>query len=221
MFIIVVLFYIAEGTMDSSFLTGVHISLGLVSLGFFIKLLIQFGLSNDPKRLIALLVGLCTTTYFIGQALTDLSLLSPWDWMRWRTLPLIAGSLSLLLQTLMIGGGLNLFQQKVISRIPIMVALLCFAFFNQYADLLALIFVFSGGAFLIVSVRKSRYQKRTYSKICLILLMYLGFAYSGQYVLFVVGELLLLAFLFYLFLLQHTFGISTLINEINPRSQEQ
>ena len=120
--------------MDSSFLSGLHISLGLFACILFIKMMVQFGVPNHPARFVSYLVGLCTATYFSGLALTDLSLVNPWLWMKWRTLPLIAGSLCLLLQTIMLAGNFSLIQQKVIARLHIIAACLCFAFFSSYAD---------------------------------------------------------------------------------------
>ena len=117
MFIIRILFYLADGTMDSSFLMWLHISLGLFSLGFFLKLIIQFGLPNHPARLLAYMVGLSATVYFVGQAMTDLSFITPWFWIKWRPLPLVAGSLCLLLQTIMLVGNFSVIQQRIISRI--------------------------------------------------------------------------------------------------------
>jgi hypothetical protein len=221
MFIIRLLFYLADGTMDSSFLIGFHIGLGLLSCALFIKMIIQFGLPNHPARVVAYMVGFCAAVYFSGLAATDLELITPWMWMKWRSLPLIAGSLCLLLQTIMLIGNFSLIQQKVVSRIPLMAALLCFAFFSVYADVIASAFILLGGLFLIVSVRKARYQKRAYLKMTVMLLLHLGCAYSGWYAIYVLGQLFLIAAVFYMFIFEHSFGVAALLDDFKMTLQEE
>lgn len=207
--------------MDSSFLMWLHISLGLISIGFFLKMIIQFGLPNHPARLLAYVVGLSVTVYFAGQALTDMSLLTPWFWIQWRPLPLVAGSLCLLLQTIMLVGNFSIVQQKIISRIPLMAALLCFAFFHAYADHLSVFFVLIGASFLIVSVRKARYQLRAYLKMTLMFCVFLGLAHSGWYLAYLLGQVFLLVSLFYLFVFEHSFGVASLMGEFRETLEEE
>lgn len=199
--------------MDSSFLTGIHIGLGLLALLLFLKMIIQFGLPNHPARFVSYVVGLCVTTYFVGLSLTDLGFVGPWDWMRWRALPLIAGSLCLLLQTIMMVGSFSLIQQKVISRIPLMAALLCFALFPEYADHFMSVFLLAGGLFLIVSVGKARYQKRLYLKMLTMFLVHLGLNWINFYSTYVVGQIFLLLSVFYIFMFEHSFGIMALVDD--------
>jgi hypothetical protein len=214
MFIIRLLFYLADGTMDSSFLIGLHISLGLFACVLFLKMMIQFGLPNHPARLVSYLVGFCVCAYFIGLSATDLGLVSPWHWMKWRALPLIAGSLFLLLETVILIGSFSLIQQKVISRLPFMAALLAFAFFSQMADTFAIVFLLLGGLFLIISVRKARYQKRLYLKMLLMFLIYLGLLFINYYPVYVLSQITLFVMVFYLFLFQHSFGITALMDDL-------
>ena len=199
--------------MDSSFLTGIHIGLGLVACIFLIKMMVQFGLPNHPARFVAYMVGLCTTTYFLGLAATDLNLLSPWLWMKWRSLPLIAGSLCLLFQTITLAGNFSLIQQKVVSRLPLIAALMCFAFFSDYADVFVTWFLGLGSLFLILSVKKSRYQKRIYFKMAILYFIHLGFNYANIYSAYVLGQILLFAIIFYVFLFEHTFGVAAMMDE--------
>lgn len=207
--------------MDSSFLMGFHIGLGLLSCVLFIKLIIQFGLPNHPARVVAYMVGFCTAVYLMGLAATDLGLMTPWMWMKWRPLPLIAGTLCLLLQTIMLIGNFSLIQQKVVSRIPLMAALLCFAFFSAYADQVATLFILVGCIFLIVSVRKARYQKRAYLKMTLMFLLHLACIYSGWYSVYVLGKLFLFASVFYLFIFEHSFGVAALVDDFKMSLQEE
>ena len=207
--------------MDSSFLTALHIGLGLVSCGFFLKLIIQFGLPNHPVRLLAYMVGFCTALYFSAQAATDFGLISPWMWMKWRPLPLSAGALCLLLQAITLIGSFSLLQQKIIARIPLMAALLCFAFFGQYADQVSISFIFAGALFLIISVRKARYQKRAYLKMVLMLGLYLGLTHSGWYPVYVLGQVFLFGAIFYLFLFEHSFGVMALMEDFRMSLEEE
>ncbi|MBA2404929.1 MAG: hypothetical protein H0V66_09180 [Bdellovibrionales bacterium] len=199
--------------MDSSFLTGLHITLGLFACLLLIKMMVQFGLPNHPARFVCYVVGLCVATYFIGLAATDLNLLSPWVWMKWRALPLIAGSLCILFQTIMLVGSFSLMQEKVISRLPLMAALLCFAFFPSQADAFMTCFLILGGLFLIISVKKARYQKRLYFKMLMLFLIHLGLNWINVYAAYVIGQILLLFFIFYVFLFEHTFGIAALVDD--------
>ena len=199
--------------MDSSFLTWIHIGLGGLASLLFLKMIIQFGLPNHPARFVSYVVALCVSTYFVGLSLTDLGYIGPWDWMRWRAIPLVAGSLCLLLQTIMMVGSFSLIQQKVISRIPLMGALLCFAIFPEYADHLMAIFLVAGGLFLIISVKKSRYQKRLYLKMLTLFLIHLGLNGLYLYPAYILGQIFLLLSVFYIFMFEHSFGIMALVDD--------
>ena len=205
--------------MDSSFLSGLHISLGLFACILFIKMMVQFGVPNHPARFISYLVGLCVATYFTGLALTDLSLVNPWLWMRWRSLPIITGSLCLLLQTIMLAGSFSIVQQKVISRLPIMAALLCFAFFHSYADVFASGILLIGGLFLIISVKKARYQKRLYLKMLLMFLIHLACVFINIYWVYIVGQVFVALAVFYTFLFEHSFGLAAMVDDFNESAQ--
>lgn len=206
--------------MDSSFLTGLHIILSVVTTVFFLKLLIQFGLPNHPTRLFAYIVGLCTTSYFVGLSCVDFGVVSPLSWQRWRVLPLVAGSLCLLLQTILLLGQFSLIQQKVFSRIPLMAALLGFAFFYPYADYFTIAFILIGSLILIISVQKARLQKRLYLKMTL---MFLLFLVSGllPYVAVPVSGIFLLLMLFYLFQFEHLSGISAMMDDFRYSLEEE
>lgn len=201
--------------MDSSFLNGIHIGLGLFACILFFKLIIQFGLSNHPSRFLSYIVGFCVAAYFVCSALTDLNLISPWEWIRWRALPLIAGSLCLLFQTIMLVGNFSTLQQKVMSRLPLIAALLCFAFFSIYADAFMSFFLILGGIFLIVSFKKARYQVRLYMKMLLMFLVYVGFNYINQYWAYVVSHVFLFFMVFYIFLFEHSFAVAAMVDDFN------
>ena len=213
MFIIRLIFYLADGTMDSSFLTGAHIGLGLVACIFLIKMMVQFGLPNHPARFVAYMVGLCTATYFVGLAATDMNYLSPWLWIKWRSLPLITGSLCLLFQTITLAGNFSLIQQKVVSRLPLIAALMCFAFFSEYADIFVTWFLGLGSLFLYFLVKKSRYQKRIYFKMVFLYFIHVGFNYTNFYYGYVVGQIILFGLMFYIFLFEHSFGMAAMMDE--------
>jgi hypothetical protein len=202
--------------MDSSFLTLVNVGLGLYATLLMIKMLIQFGLPNHPAKFTTYLVSFCATFFFGTKALVELGLVSPWFWMKWRTLPLVAGSVALLLQTIMTVGNFSLIQQKVVSRLPLIAALLCFAFFPSYAELFCGLAIAAGCIFLTVSVGKARYQKRLFLKMSLFLGLYALAQIPQVYALAILGQLLLGVSLFYFFIFENSIGVSALIDELRP-----
>lgn len=197
--------------MGSSFLTAINLVLAIYCVIMFVKMLIQFGLPNHPGRFILYLVSLCVTSYFVIKAATDLSLVDPLKFMRWRALPLVAGGLGLLLQVITCVGQFSLIQQKIISRIPLMAALLALAFFDAYADYFLIGSLLATVLFLSISVGKARYQKRMLFKMNL----FLGFVWVGiltTYSAYVVTQLFLFPALFYFFIFQQSYGVSTIID---------
>ena len=169
MFIIRVLFYARVGFMGSSFLTAIHLGLSLYCVINFLKMLVQFGLPNHPARFTIYLVSLCASAYFVMKFLTEMNLVNAFLYMKWRALPLVAGSLALLLQVITVIGNFSQIQQKIISRIPLMMALLFFAFFSEQADYFFIGCVLVSVLFLTISVGKARYQKRMLVKMAFFL----------------------------------------------------
>lgn len=197
--------------MDSSFLTWVNVGLGLYSGISFLKILIQFGLPNHPVRFTSYLVCLCATAFLVMKAMTGLGLLAPVYFLKWRPLPLVAGGLSLLLQVITTVGSFSLIQQKVVSRLPLIAALLVYAFFSAYADWFFAMCLLVGAGFFSISVGKARYQKRMYFKMVFFIALFVLFSWFNQYWPYVVGELFLYFALFYFFIFQQTFGVSAMI----------
>lgn len=199
--------------MDSSFLTLANVALGLYSVLMLIKSVVQFGLPNHPGRFTCYLVLLCAAFYFGGQGLVAMNWFSPWQWMRLQALPLTAGSLALLIQTIMMQGNFSMLQQKVVSRLPLIAGIVCLAVFPQKAPHFALLTVFAGCLFLILSRGRARYQKRLFFKMTLFIGLFQLLRLPQEYALFVVGQLCLFFALFYLFLFEQAFGIATLIDQ--------
>jgi hypothetical protein len=199
--------------MDSSFLTFVSLGLGLFSAMAFLKLVIQFGLPNHPARFTAYLVSLCATFYFCGKAATGLGLITPWLWMKWSPVPIVAGSFALLLQAIMTIGDFSLIQQKIVSRVPLIASLLCFAFFPEKALILFMASVAAGCLFLGLAAGKARHQRRLFFKMTLFLGLVGLFRASNVYALYVIGELMLFFVLFYFFLFEQTFGIAAMMDK--------
>ena len=208
--------------MDSSFLTlqnALSLGLALCSLVLFAKMIIQFGLPNHPLRFTSYLVSFCVVFFFCSKAATGLNFLSPWFWMKWQVLPLIAGSLGLLLQAIMIIGEFSFIQQKVVSRLPLIGGLLCLAFFPEWANMVFGVIIAAACLFLSVSVGKARFQKRLFLKMALFLGLFGLFQVLQYFWLYLVGELFLFFAIFYFFLFQQTFGIKAMVDEL-PSSQE-
>jgi hypothetical protein len=202
-----------DGTMDSSFLTWLNVGLALYSGISFFKMLIQFGLPNHPARFTCYLIALCSVSYFGFQAAVDLHWFSPVVWMKWRTLPLVAGGLSLLLQVIMLIGQFSFIQQKVLSRMPVIAGLLCFAFFPDKAEIFLAFTLVLGSAFLSISVGKARLQKRLYLKMALFMLLFFLFKISGIFIVYLVGTGFLFFALFYFFLFEQSIAINSMIDD--------
>lgn len=199
--------------MDSSFLTWLYVGLGLYSGISFFKMLIQFGLPNHPTRFTCYLITLCAVVYFCAQAAVDLSLISPFIWLKWRPLPIVAGGLSLLLQMTLLVARFSLIQQKVISRLPVLGGLICYAFFPEKAEVFFGVSILLGVVFLSISVGKARYQKRLYYKMSFFLGLFLIFKLFNIYWLYVVGASFLFFALFYFLLLEQSIAISAMVDD--------
>lgn len=204
--------------MDSSFLTDtaltvVNVGLGLFAAVQFLKLPMQFGLPNHPSRFTVYLVSFCAAFFFVTRAATDLGYVSPFFWMKWRTLPIVAGGVALLFQVIMSVGQLGLIQQKVFSRIPLIAALICFAFFPSWAEYFFGASLLAGLLFLSVSVGKARLQKRIFIKLCLFMGLYALIQLPQQIWLHIIGQLFLYGALFYFFVFEQTVGVSSLVDE--------
>lgn len=199
--------------MGSSFLTTINVGLGLYSIILFLKLIIQFGLPNHPVRFTMYLVSLCATAFFTMKAIVGLGFIPPVEYMKLRVLPLVIGSLALLLQVITTIGQFSLIQQKIVSRMPLIAGLLVFAFFPQKAEVFFAACVLTAALFLSVSVGKARYQKRIFFKMFFFLVLFSGSVWINHYWVYVLGELLLFPSLFYFFVFQQTFGVSALVSQ--------
>ncbi len=199
--------------MDSSFLTLVNVALGLFAIYSFFKIIIRFGFPNHPGRLTIYIVTFCAAIYFGMKAVVGLGIVSPIVWMSWRTLPMVAGSLALLLQVFSTVGQISHMQQKVISRLPLIAGLLFFVFFPAYADYFFIGTVALGVAFLSISVGKARHQKRLFLKMCLFMFLFQVLKSFNLYWIFVMGEALLLVAMFYFFLFEESLGVKTIIED--------
>ncbi len=213
MFIIRLIFYLVVGTMDSSFLIAFHGLIGLLSCVLFFKMLVQFGWPNHPGRLTAYVVGLCLCFYFMGVILADLGYFPQKAWAHWKALPLVAGSLCLFLQTIIAGGNFSLIQQKIISRIPFMGALICSALFPQLAEPLSVIFILLGCFFFIISVKESRYQKRIYFRLVVFVLFYSGCLISTWIFLQILAQFFMIGAVVSIFAFENSFGVWALADE--------
>jgi hypothetical protein len=205
--------------MDSSFLITIHALMGIFTCVLFLKMIIQFGWPNHPGRLTAYMVALCICFYFVGLVCTEFGLIPQKAWDHWRALPLVSGSLCLLMQSIMTGGNFSLIQQKVISRLPLMAALICSALFPQLASQLSLLFILAGGLFFIISVRKSRYQKRLYLKAIFFIILHTALNFSTGLVWQILSQAFLAGAVLYIFSFENSFGVWALIDDLSENSQ--
>lgn len=197
--------------MGSSFLTAIHLGLSLYCVINFFKMLVQFGIPNHPGRFTIYMVSLCASAFFTLKFLTEINVVNPFLFMKWRALPLVAASLGLLLQVITVVGSFSQIQQKIISRIPLMAAVLFFAFFSSKADYFFGGCILASVLFLTISVGKARYQKRMLVKMTLFLFIFWVFTLFNNFALHIVGELFLFPALFYFFIFQQSYGVSILV----------
>jgi hypothetical protein len=199
--------------MGSTFLTAINVLLAIYCLLIFLKSLFQFGLPNHPARFILSLVLISSISFFVLRALASPSFDLPFDSMKWRALPIVAGSLGLLLQVISVIGQFSHIQQKIISRIPLMGALLFFFFFQDYADTFFGITILASVLFLTVSVGKARYQRRMLFKMSLFLGLYWVLKPLTN-----LAELCWFPALFYFFIFEQSYGVSAMIEEHHAHS---
>lgn len=199
--------------MGSSFMTVINIGLALYCLILLLKNIVQFGLPNHPSRFTLYLTNICVVGFFILTVLSDLGKINWEDYMRWRALPIVAGSLGLLLQVITTVGQFSLIQQKIISRIPLMGALLFFAIFPLKADVFLQSIILITVLFLSISVRNARYEKRTLLKMGLFVGLSFGVSFSSLEMIQILGRLLLFPSLFYFFIFEQSYGVAALIDQ--------
>lgn len=209
--------------MDSSFLWSplhiVNLGLALYSCVLFAKILIQFGLPNHPMRLTVYLTCFCLSLFLVGKSFVGADFISPFLWLKYRPLPMIAGGLTLLLQVIVCIGNFSLIQQKVISRLPLIGALLCLAFFPSKAEIFLGATLGAAALFLILSVGKVRYQKRAFLKMLFFLLVFYALRWVNVYWIFALGELFLFPAIFYFYVFQQSVSVSSLMDD-HYREQE-
>lgn len=204
--------------MGSSFLTTIKVALSLYSIILFIKTVMQFGLPNHPARFLMYLVTLCTTAYFTMVTLVHFQVIAPWDFVKLQALPMVAGSLALLFQIISSVGNFSLIQQKVISRIPLMAALLFFAFFPHHANIFLVVCILVGVLMFTISVGKVRYQKRIYFKMAFFLMLSFTLSEWGNFWVYTFAKLFLFFALFYFYIFQQTFGISAMVEKFQAEN---
>ena len=208
--------FLTINDMSPSMLTAVNIGLGLYCLLMFIKMIVQFGRPNHPARLTAYFLCLCVTSFFVSKALVGTGFISPWSWLKYRPLPMVAGSLALLLQVIICGTNFSLIQQKVVSRLPLIGGLLVLAFFPTKAEIFVGASIFAGCILFALS-DKARYQKRAFFKMTLFLLLFYGLRLLNIYWVLIFGEVMLFFALFYLFIFEQTFGVAAIVDEHQNR----
>ena len=124
----------------------------------------------------------------------------------------------MLLQVVTTVGTFSLIQQKVISRIPLMAALLVFAFFPFHADLFFGACILASVLFFSISVGKARYQKRMFFKMAFFLCLPTLLALANIFWIYVIGQLFLYFVIFYFYIFQQTFGISALVEKFQAEN---
>lgn len=205
--------------MGSSFLSTIHLILSIYCLVQFLKLVVQFGLPNHPSRLLIYLLSACTGVYFTLNVMADFNCVPPLTYLRWKSIPMVAGGIGILLQAVGMVGALGHIQQKVISRIPVLGALISFGFFPDYAHFILVACIVVTAIYLSFLVGKARYQKRMFYKMTIFLFLMWVMKISEYFVIYVFAELLLFPALFYFFIIQQSCGVSSLIDDFENKSE--
>lgn len=199
--------------MDSSFITLIDAALALYAAVSLIKLIIQFGLPNHPARFVIYLVSLCMTSFFSLKVATDFGVIDSVTFLKYRPIPLVAGGLGILMQMMTTIGRYGYIQQKIFSRVPLIGAIMVFAFFPTKADPFLGVALLAAAIIPSISVGKARYQKRMLFKMGLFFILSLIFQTINFNWSLIIGELFLFFVLFYFFILQQSFGVMALVEK--------
>ena len=140
------------------------------------------------------------------------------DFLRWRSLPIVGGGLGLLLQIVTSVGQFSVIQQKVISRIPLMAAILVWFFFPAKAEFFFGACILASVLVLTVSVGKARYQKRMFFKMTLFLGIASLLHLTENYWTYVLGDIFLFPALFYFFIIQQSYGVTAMVERNRAES---
>jgi hypothetical protein len=194
-------------------LSALNIALGTYALLGFLKQIIQFGSPSHPARLTMYLASFCAAGYFGMQAAAALGIITPWQWLQWRPLPVVVGSMVLLLQSILLIGRFSVIQQKVVSRLPLIVGLLFLFFFPAKADLFFAAALMAATVFLLMQRGKARLQRRIFFKMVFFVALFGVIRLINIYWLYVLGDGLFFFVLFYFFQFQNAIGVSTLVDD--------
>lgn len=207
--------------MGSSFLTVLHSALAIFAGMAFLKLIFQYGRPRHPLKVIAYLTTFAGFAYFLGDALADLGFISGWDWVKWQTLPVVACSLGLIFEIIMIIGSFNTLQLKIMTRLPLLGSLLGYTFLKEQTFLIAQIAILISLILLIISSKNVTFFKRVYIKMTLMLgfsQLLLHFAPWGMQWL---RAIVLFFVFFYFYLLQQGIAANALIESLRDQMEEE
>ncbi len=208
MFIIRVLFYLLDGIMDSSFLTGLHLVLSFCSIFVFLKQLRVFGISNEGFKVISHLSSGSLMAYSLMLSWFDLGVIDAWDWQRFHVIPMVIFASSILIQLVMLVGGRNYNLHKTLTRIPILLALVVMSWGGQWVNQITLV-LFILTLIMVLMMKGHRQQRRTLVKMYLFLFISIIVSFWSLFW----GELFLLAVIFYFSIFQNTFCIESLLRK--------
>lgn len=208
MFIIRVLFYLLDGIMDSSFLTGLHLVLSFCSIFVFLKQLRVFGISNEGFKIISHLSSGSLMAYFLMLSFFDLGVIDAWEWQRFHIIPMVIFASSVLIQLVMLVGGRNFNLHKTLTRIPILLALVVMSWGGKWVNQITLV-LFVLTLVMVLVMKGHRQQRRTLVKTYLFLFTSVIVSYWSLFW----GELFLLSVIFYFSIFQNTFCIESLLKK--------
>jgi hypothetical protein len=155
--------------MGSSFLTVLHSGLALFAGLAFFKLIIQYGRPNHPLKVISYLTTFAVFLLILGDPLADLGFISAWDWIKWQTLPLMASCFGLIFEIIMVLGGFNQLQQKIMTRLPLLAALLGYTFLKEHLQIIIPVTLILCLFLLIFSTKNLAFFRRVFIKMTIML----------------------------------------------------
>lgn len=198
--------------MGSFFLSVINLGLSFYCIFSLLKFMVQFGLPYHPLNLLVSVVLLSVTSFFSVKALLDFGLYPNVNAL-WIEIATISGSLGFLIQVILLSLNLNIFLEKILSRIPIIGAILAYSFFPDstmwffMGSILISVFV------ILFFVKNARYEKRILIKMVLFLSLFGFCLWINTNWSYIIGQLMLFPALFYFFIFEHSCGVKSLVQE--------
>ncbi len=162
--------------MNSSF----HDLFGFLTLIFSfvmcVRLMVQFKFPDHPMKFMSYLVSLSLVFYLAIDLVVQMDENKYASFEKLRSLSLVLSSTGLLIQSVSIIGNFSLIQLKVLSRIPVLFALVSYSMSSNLLAILLFPTLLLSLFLMIFNMEKARYQIRIYIKLICLFCLYLVFS---------------------------------------------